>query len=299
MAAGTRNIKRRIKSVKNTRKITKAMELVAASKMRRAVASVVGTRPFTTLAWETVASVAKVTDPASHPLLAPRSEVKRVLFVLFTSDRGLCGGFNTRMIKEAVQKLKGLEGIEVDVLTVGKRGADAMRRSKRSVAASFTDLTNSPKFEDTLPIAKLVMTDYLSGKYDRVLMGYTDFVSAVTQNPHIMDLLPLKQTESKDLGHLQEEKPESHPTQATEYLFEPSPSDVLDALLPRIVETMIWQALLESAASEHSARMMAMRNASDSAADMIDSLTFTFNQVRQAGITREIAEISSGKAALE
>ncbi len=298
MPANTRTIKRRIKSVKNTKKITKAMELVAASKMRKATAAVVGTRPFTQLAWETVRAIAKVTDPATHPLLAPRTEVKRVLFVLFTSDRGLCGGFNVRMIKEATKALGVYHEVEVDTITVGRRGADAMRRIQKNIIASFTDLTNTPKFTDTLPISKLVLQDYAEGKYDKVAIAYTDFRSAITQTPRVIDLLPLKPDE--EIGEIgEEERGTRKEEKQAEYRFEPSPKEVLDAILPRIVETMVWQALLESAASEHSARMMAMRSASDAAGEMIDNLTFTFNQIRQAGITREIAEISAGKAALE
>lgn len=286
MPANTRIIRRRIKSVKNTRKITKAMELVAASKMRRAVSSVLGTRPFASLAWETVRSVAKITDPSTHPLLAPRPEIKKVLFVLITSDRGLCGGFNARMLKEAMKVLAQYQNAPVDVITVGKRGADTMRRVGRPIVASFVDLTNSPKYADIRPITRLILEEYLNGTYDKVVIGYTDYISALTQKPNLVDLLPLKPIEEEEAG-------------STEYVFEPNPREVLDALLPKIVETQVWQALLESAASEHSARMMAMRSASDAALDMINSLTFTFNQARQAGITREIAEISSGKAALE
>lgn len=297
MPANPRIIRRRIKSVKNTRKITKAMELVAASKMRRAVASVLGTRPFAGLAWETVRSVARITDSSAHPLLAARAEIKSVLLVLFTSDRGLCGGFNGKMLKEAIKAIGAQGQVTVDVLTVGKRGADVMRRAGKNIVASFVDLTNNPKYQDVRPISRLILDEYQSGKYDKVIVGYTDYISALTQKPNLVDLLPL---------HTPELPPPLTPPQAggeraqnTEYIFEPSPMEVLDALLPKIVETMIWQALLESAASEHSARMMAMRNASEAAGDMIDALTFSFNQARQAGITREIAEISSGKAALE
>ncbi len=301
MPANPRTIRRRIKSVKNTRKITKAMELVAASKMRRATGSVLGTRPFTKLAWETVRAIAKVTDPAKHPLLAPSEKTDRVLFVLFTSDRGLCGGFNSRIMKEAVLALKGFENKEVHLVTVGRRGADNLRRMQKTVIASFTNLSNNPKFTDVLPISKMVLDGFSNGTYGSVVIGYTDYVSAITQIPRIFELLPLSPEEPEDLGKVGVENSDDIELKngKTEYTFEPSPEAVLDAILPRIVETMVWQALLESAASEHSARMMAMRNASDAASDMIDNLTFTFNQIRQAGITREIAEISAGKAALE
>lgn len=288
MATNTRAIRSRIKSVKNTRKITKAMELVSASKMRRAVSSVLGTRPFTSLAWETVRAISAVTDPSAHPLLAPRSVVKRVLFIVFTSDRGLCGGFNSRILKETIKGISDEGTTPVDIVTVGRRGADAMRRMNKTIVASFVNLSNKPLFTDILPVARLALDVYKKGEYDKVVIAYNDYVSAITNRPNVMQLMPLKVEGKIDTGGT-----------SKDYLFEPDPQRVLDSLLPRIVESMIWQALLESSAAEHSARMMAMRSASDAAADMISSLTFTFNQVRQAGITREIAEISGGKAALE
>ena len=299
MPANTRVIKRRIKSVKNTKKITKAMELVAASKMRRAVSSVQSTRPFTHSAWATVRSLEAVSGELSHPLLTQPDKVKNVLFILFTSDRGLCGGFNNKMIKEARNYLNDLaEEINVTVVTVGKRGADAMRRMKKNISASFTELSNNPSFVDIRPITKMVLDGFTSGEYQKVILGYTDFDSAVSQTPNIFDLLPLKPEKPTDLGETANDETVDA-MEVNEYIFEPSPAIVLDSILPKVVESMIWQALLESAASEHSARMMAMRSASDSASEMIDDLTLTFNQARQASITQEIAEISSGKAALE
>ncbi len=289
MAVQTRTIKRRIKSVKNTRKITKAMELVAASKMRKAISSVIGSRPYSKLAWETVASLTRTIDTSVHPLLKRNPDVKHVLLVLITSDRGLAGGFNTNILKKTRESIKTLgEGVGIQTICIGKRGADAMRRLQIPVMASFLDITNNTKFEEVLPIGRMIINEFKKGSFDRVLVAYTDFVSAVTQTPLILELLPL--------GGDQDD-PDVKQTQ--ESLFEPSPALVLDQLLPRLVETMVYQAILESSASEHSARMLAMRSASDSAGEMLQDLTFTFNQARQAGITQEIAEISSGKAALE
>lgn len=291
MALQTRAIKRRIKSVKNTRKITKAMELVAGSKMRKAVNSVLGTRPYARLAWDTVMQVGKATDTSMHPLLRAHKDVKNVLLVLITSDRGLAGGFNANMIRKSVAAINAYtEGVRVDAVCIGRRGADAMRRTGKPVIASFADVTNNPRFEDVLPIGRMVVDEYVKGNYQKVIIAYTTFVSALNQNPVILDLLPLGQPDTPA---------ESAAAKRVEYQFEPDPKAVLNKILPRLVETMVYQAVLESAASEHSARMMAMRSASDSAAEMIDALTFTFNQARQAGITQEIAEISSGKAALE
>ena len=298
MAANTRAIRSRIKSVKNTKKITKAMELVSAAKMRRAVSSVLGTRPYSGLSWETVRSVARVTDPSAHPLLMKPEGATNILLVLITSDRGLCGGFNARMLKETMKTLASYKAENVQVITIGKRGADTMRRANRQIMASFVDLSNTPRYDSIRPIAKLILDEYAKGTYQKVILGYTDYISALTQKSNLVDLLPLS-IEEIDLTPPTTPNPSSERRGATEYLFEPTPKEVLDALLPKIVETKIWQALLESAASEHSSRMLSMRNASEAASDMISSLTFTFNQARQAGITREIAEISSGKAALE
>jgi F-type H+-transporting ATPase subunit gamma len=300
MAVQTRAIKRRIKSVTNTRKITKAMELVAASKMRKAVQSVLGTRPYAKLAWDTVGTIGRITDTSLHPLLKEPDEVKSVLIVILTSDRGLAGGFNNNITKKTVSAVQKLgSDVKIDSICIGKRGGDAMRRAGIPVKAHFTGMTNKPLFEEILPIGRMIIDEFINGGYDKVIIAYTDFKSAISQEPILLDLLPLgTQEDLEKIGDVGEGK-EIELEKAKEYTFEPSPQKVLDKILPRLIETMLYQALLESAASEHSARMMAMRSASDAASDMIDALTFTFNQARQAGITQEIAEISSGKAALE
>ena len=272
--------------MKNTRKITKAMELVAASKMRRAVAAALRTRPYAKLAAQTVrAVVSKSGDGVQHPLLVTRATNDRTLVVLFTSDRGLAGGYNVNMIKAVMAEIRALPAGSVDVIAVGKRGSDAMQRFKIPVLASFTGLGNTPRYEDLAPVGRMAVDAFTNGQYAHVKLAYTDFVSGVTQRPTITDVLPLKQ--------------EAATADSSDYRFEPSPQAVLNAVLPSLIKTIFFQALLESSASEHAARMMAMRNASDSAGEMMDSLTFTYNQVRQAAITQEIAEISSGKAALE
>ncbi|HTM68204.1 MAG TPA: ATP synthase F1 subunit gamma [Candidatus Binatia bacterium] len=308
MPVSTRIIRRRIKSVTNTRKITKAMELVAASKMRRAIASVLATRPYAEAAWRAVAEIAKVSDPGLHPLLAKSKEKKsgRVLLVVFTSDRGLCGGFNAQMLREVAAFLRVTKE-ELDIIAVGKKGQGALLRMKKKIIAAFADLTNNPRITDVRTIADIAVGDFTKGTYDAVHIAFTDYRSALTQKPIVRQLLPIVRI--GELGDVEEAaagKPpkgggaaEPRPPGTYEYLFEPSPEKVLDMMLPRLVESQVYQSLLESSASEHSARMMAMRSASDAASDMIDDLTLTYNQARQAGITREIAEISSGKAALE
>jgi len=303
VAVQTRTIKRRIKSVKNTRKITKAMEMVAASKMRKAVNSVIGSRPYSKLAWNTVKSIGSRVDVTLHPLLRKEATVKKVLVLLITSDKGLAGGFNTNILRKTRKRIEEMgEGIEIQTICIGKRGADAMRRMNLPIMASFIDITNNTKFEEVLPIGRMLIDEFTKENFDQVLVAYTDFVSAVTQHPIILELLPLGSEEEMDqIGDVNEVEQIEEKTflEANEYTFEPSPQLVLNHILPRLVETMVYQAVLESSASEHSARMMAMRSATDAAGDMLDELTFTFNQARQAGITQEIAEISSGKAALE
>ncbi len=314
MAVQTRAIKRRIKSIRNTRKITKAMELVAASKMRKAVNAVLGTRPYARLAWSTVLAIVTASarggsafggEGKLHLLLRQPEKIKKVLMLVLASDRGLAGGFNANILRKTLAAIALLgPGVEIEAISIGKRAADAMRKAKKPVIASFTEVTNNPKFEEVLPIGRLIINEFTKGTYDKVVLCYTDFVSALSQKPVVLDLLPLTTPEAmKGLGTLGQQNEQritnNEQQKISEYLFEPSPEDVLGRILPRLMETMVYQAVLESAASEHSARMMAMRSASDAAADMIDALTFTFNQARQAGITQEIAEISSGKAALE
>jgi len=279
------------------------MEMVAASKMRKAVNSVIGSRPYSKLAWNTVKSIGSRVDMSLHPLLRKEETAKNVLVLLITSDKGLAGGFNTNILRRTKKIMEELgEGVNIQTICIGKRGADAMRRMNRGIMASFVDITNNTTFEEVLPIGRMVIDEFTKGNVDKVFVAYTDFVSAVSQNPLILELLPLGTEEDMEqIGEVTEVDKGKEKTylEAKEYTFEPSPQLVLNQILPRLVETMVYQAVLESAASEHSARMMAMRSATDAAGEMLDDLTFTFNQARQAGITQEIAEISSGKAALE
>jgi F-type H+-transporting ATPase subunit gamma len=310
MAVSTRLIRRRIKSVSNTKKITKAMELVAASKMRKAVSSVLASRPYAEAAWRAIQEIAKVTDPGTHPLLSTKPGADRVLVILVTSDRGLCGGFNAQMLRKVNAFAKGVsEGTEVDFITIGKKGQAAVKRIGGNLIASFIDMEAHPAVTDVRPIAEMSSKDFIEGKYEAVYLAFTDYVSALIQNPNISQLLPIARIEG--LGDVSEASKasveEEHSGaenldldgQAQEYVFEPSPEAVLEQMLPRLVEAQVYQSVLESSASEHSARMVAMRAATDAATEMIDSLTLTYNRARQAGITAEIAEISSGKAALE
>jgi len=299
-----REIRRRIKSITNTKKITKAMEMVAASKMRRAVNNVLATRSYANLAWQVVLNLAQKTESQYHPLLQIRP-VKKIGIILISSNRGLCGGFNnqiaTKTIKE-IQKYLG-QNIETEVITLGKRGRDIIRRYNLNIVADFIkqDLTTS--ITQISALSHLILEDFISGKYDKIILAYTDFVSSIVQKPRLKQLLPLEPERDEYLGTMGKIQATSSklpaPSYQYEYLFEPDPDEVLKNLLPRLIEMQIYQAVLESDASEHSARMMAMRNATEAAGDMILDLTLAYNQARQAGITKEIAEIAGGKAALE
>ncbi len=319
MPANTKIIKRRIKSVKNTKKITKAMEMVAAAKMRRAVEAALNTRTYAELAWDLLVKLSK-SQKDKLPLLKTR-EVKKLLVVLVTSNRGLCGSFNSNIIRKTAEQLNDpknisrqrvdnrhlepSEEIEIDVVGIGKKGSDFANKQGYSLVASYSDFSDTPTLRDVMPISKMIISEYEKGKYDKVVVAYTDYKSAIAQVAKLRQVLPISE---HDLEKMLDELGWREPADTKEpidkhafyeYLFEPSATEVLETILPRLVETQIFQAVLESSASEHSARMMAMKNASEAAGEMIDDLTLQMNKARQAGITQEIAEIASGAAALE
>ncbi|MBI2098801.1 ATP synthase F1 subunit gamma [Candidatus Uhrbacteria bacterium] len=298
MAVSTRLIKRRIKSVGNTKKITGAMELVAASKMRKAVAATSASRPYFRIGKEMIEALSEAgAEVLEHPLFRENAKAKRALLIIIASDRGLAGGYNAQLLKKTIEFIKKetQNGTEFDYITVGKKSQDAVKRMNGNIIAAFLNMSNNPGIVSMRPISDIALREFAAGKYCRVFIAYTDFVSSLRQIPAITELLPLRKEDIEIESGKQEKKTKKE----REYIFEPNSFSVLDAMLPRLVETEVFQAILESAASEHSARMLAMRNATDAARDMIDDLTFTFNQARQAGITREISEIAAGKAALE
>jgi len=319
MAGGTRELKRRIKSVGNTRKMTRAMEMVAASKMRRAVASVLAIRPYAHSAWSILSNMARAFENYETPLLAAR-EVKNICIIVITSNRGLCGGFNSQLVRKVMEQVKKPtllkvnragsrriesntpdEEINIDFITIGKKGASVVGKLGKKIIATFDELTYMPKSEDVRSLARLVMDDYAAQKYDKVVIAYTDYISTVSQEPKLRQILPVSKVDlEKQLAemdtHAEELGLELPPM---EYKVEPNAKAILENILPRLVEMQIFHAILESNASKESARMVAMRNATEAANDMVDSLTLIFNQLRQAGITQEIAEISAGRAALE
>lgn len=310
MAKGTREIRRKIKSIKSTRQITKAMELVAASKMRRAVANTIALRPYSHLARLILTSLSDKTNPEIHPLLQKR-EVKKILILLITTDRGLCGGLNTQLLRKVqeylqAEKMKKNPAQEISFAVIGKKGQNFAKRMGYKITAAFKTPTTHPTLQDILPISKMIINEYIKGTFDKVILIYTDFLSAIAQKPTVRRLLPLSRYALEEMIEGLETKSYFKETeldliskvQPREYIFEPDADEVLSVLLPRLTEMQIYQAILEATASEHSARMFAMRNATENADEFIADLTFTYNQLRQAGVTAELAEISAARAAL-
>lgn len=326
MAKGTREIRRKIKSIKNTRQITKAMELVAASKMRRAVANTLAIRPYARLAQALLQNLSEKLGPEQkngdekvetrhvafpHALLATRP-VKKVLVIAMSSDRGLCGGLNTQLFRAIAQYLSAERTKnappEISFVAVGKKAQDFLRRTGEKVIAAYPAMSAHPTLKDTFPISRMILKDYSEAAYDKVVLIYTDFISVINQKPMVRRLLPMSQAaleemiegleSSSRLTSRQTPDAASEHASFAEYKFEPSPKRVLEMLLPRLTEMQVYQSVLEAAASEHAARMFAMRNATDSASDIISELTLSYNQIRQASITAELAEISAGRAAL-
>lgn len=309
MAISTKIIRRRIRSIKNTRKVTKAMELVSASKMRRAVNSVLMSRAYAQMAWQVVLNISKRISPNKHPLLRRRNQIKNVCTILISSNRGLCGGFNVQVINRAINFIatrKKDQAFDDHWVVMGKKAGEYLSRSKKNIIADFLKPDIIAGLADVSPLAKMITEDYVSGKFDQVVIAYTDFVSALNQKAKIKILLPFAMAPDEELGSVKAEESmlkslssNQEPSYDEEYLFEPNPEMVLDIFLKKLIEVQLYQAVLESTASEHASRMISMRQASDAAADLMDELTLAYNQARQAAITREIAEISSGKAALE
>ena len=289
-----RAIKQRIGAVENTAKVTRAMELVAASKMRRAQDRALSARPYATQMRAVLAQLSAYAsqggDEALHPLLAQR-EIKNFALIHITSDRGLAGGLNANMNRASasITLERQPEVDQVSVLAVGRKGRDFFRRAGFPMLAEFTELGDFPSSSDVLPIARIVMEDYISGKLDQVFIGFQTFINAAVQRPTIRQILPVQPPEDDD----------GEAAAAVDFIFEPSPAALLETLPPRYVEMQVFEAILEAQASEQSARMVAMRQATDAASDMVADLTLTYNKARQELITGELLDIVGGKAALE
>ena len=296
--ASARDIRRRIKGVKGTGKITRAMEMISAVKMRKAVANVLAIRPYATTALELLHQLDRAVGEERHPLVTERP-VKRELYVIITSNRGLCGAFNAQVVKRLRQVLKEDEGRERVFLTIGKKGENAVRRMGGDIVASFPDVLTAPTAEGMRGVARVIMDEFLALRVDRVVVIYTDFISMLSQEVKVRALLPVAIKDTKKAMHEMGRDSEAKASETSEYTIEPSPSGVLEQMIPRLIEMELYHAVLESNASQESARMMAMRNATDAAKDMVADLTLAYNQLRQGKITQEIAELSAGMAAVQ
>lgn len=281
--AGVRDIKRRIRSVKNTQQITKAMKMVAAAKLRRAQERVVAARPYARQLQDVLSRLVQAVDVVNHPLLEKR-EVKTIGYILVTADRGLCGGYNTNLIRTTSASLREAT-VPVQLVTVGRKGFDFFRRVKAPIASEFVGIGDSPSFVQAREIAAEVIRLYSERQIDEVRLIYTEFINAISQRPVTVKLLPI-------------DPPETVQTKGL-YFYEPSAEEILNTLLPKYVETQVYRAMLEGKASELGAKMTAMGSATDNATEMIDRLTLQMNRARQAAITKEISEIVGGSAALE
>ena len=278
--ASQRDIRRRIGAVRNIKQITRAMQFVAASKLRRAQDATLSARPYSDAIDEVIADVAAVLGGEAHPLLTAGKEGGRRLLVLFTTDRGLAGPLNTNTIRFAAREITEHPS-DIAVVTVGRKGRDAMRRARVPLEAHFSGYGDRPTFADILPLARLISEDFLSGETARVDVVFSRFVSTLVQRPTMTGLLPIEPKEDTLVP-------------GNQFIIEPAAGQLLEQLLPRYIATRLYQAVLESKASEESSRMVAMKNATENAEELIEDLTLSYNKVRQSNITREMIEIATG-----
>lgn len=299
--ATAREIKKRIRSVKNISQITRALEAVSASRVRKAQARVLASRAYAEKAWEILLNVQSTATKGVplHPLLTARSEIKQVMIVLITSDRGLAGAFNSNIIRVALRFAERL-GKPARFVTIGKKGRDSLIRMGANVVAEFTGFPADPTIANIAPVARLAIDEFLSGQVDDVFIAYTDFVNTLTQRPVVLSWLPLipYATDDQVMSEMIKNVP-AVSAGKSDYEYEPNAAAILDEIVPRFTQLQLYQALLESQASEHSARMVAMRNASDNAGQLMSDLTLVYNKARQASITAEILDIVGGAEALQ
>jgi len=292
--AGMKEIRGKIKSVQNTRKITKAMEMVAASKMRRAQERMRAARPYADKVRDIAAHMSRANPEYRHPFMTENSDAKVAGVILVTTDKGLCGGMNTNVLRAALQKFKDLEasGTSVEATAIGSKGLGFLNRLRAKVVSNVVQLGDTPHLERLIGAVKVQLDQYSEGKLSAVYLAYTRFVNTMKQEPVIEQLLPLsaERLESNDDG--------TTPKSAWDYIYEPDAQTVVDELLVRYVEALVYQAVAENMASEQSARMVAMKAASDNAKTVINELQLSYNKSRQAAITKELSEIVGGAAAV-
>ncbi len=292
MASG-REIKTKIKSVQNTRKVTRALEMVSASKIRKAQDRMKASRPYARAMKQVIGHLAQANSEYQHPFLVDRTlltggAIKRVGYVIVSSDRGLAGGLNNNLFRKLLGEIRQWQekGAEVDVVTIGQKASSYFRRIKVDMLASVTHLGDKPQLEQLVGVVKVMLDAYEAGKVDRVYLAYNDFVNTMTQRAAFDQLLPLPASDTQITQH------------DWDYLYEPDAATVLEHVLTRYVESLVYQAVLENVASEHAARMVAMKSASDNATKLIGDLQLVYNKARQAAITQEISEIVGGAAAV-
>jgi F-type H+-transporting ATPase subunit gamma len=285
--AGAKEIRTQIASIKNTRKITSAMEMVAASKMRKAQQRMEATRPYAKKMRNVIGHLFHAHPEYKHTFMIER-EVSRVGYIIVSSDRGLCGGLNNNLFRKLFKEMKKERdaGIEIDFCTIGNKALGFFGRFGGNVVSQATHLGDTPHIEDLIGTVKVMLDAYTEGKIDRIYIAYNDFVNTMTQSPTIEQLVPIPENMEEELKH------------HWDYIYEPDSKEVLDNLLSRYVESLVYQAVVENGACEQSARMVAMKAASDNAGSLIDELQLIYNKARQAAITQEISEIVSGAAAV-
>lgn len=286
--AGGREIKTKIKSVQNTRKVTRALEMVSASKIRKAQERMKASRPYARAMRQVIGHLAQANSEFRHPYLVEREQIKRVGYLIVSSDRGLAGGLNNNLFRKLLGEIRKWQeqGVEVDVVTIGQKASVFFRRIKVDMLGSVTHLGDTPQVEKLIGVIKVMLDAYESGKVDKVFLCYNDFVNTMTQRAAFDQLLPLPASEETVARH------------DWDYLYEPDAQTVLEHVLTRYIESLVYQAVMENVASEHAARMVAMKAASDNATKLIDTLNLSYNKARQAAITQEISEIVGGAAAV-
>lgn len=292
--ANAREVRLRIRSVKNIAQVTRALQAVSASKVRKAMQSMVNTRPYATKAWQVLTHIAGQPGRETlHPLLTRRADIRKVGVVLITGDRGLAGPYNANIFRFAMQRF-GNSPIPVRFITVGRKGRDLLLRRRMNVVAEFSDLPPAPIFADVSAIGRIAVEEFLMGHSDEMYLIYTDFVNMVHQEPTIKKLLPLEVTDGGErVAEFGQESSGPHAA----YIYEPDQTAILDEVVPRFTALQVFQAILESLASEHASRMVAMRNATESATELADALQLEYNKVRQQNITNEILDIVGGAEA--
>ncbi len=286
--AGGREIKTKIKSVQNTRKVTRALEMVSASKIRKAQDRMKASRPYARAMRQVIGHLAQANSEFRHPYLVERESIKRVGYIIISSDRGLAGGLNNNLFRKLLVEIRKHQeaGVEVDVVTIGQKASVFFRRIKVDMLASVSHLGDTPHVEQLVGVIKVMLDAYSSGKVDKVFLCYNDFVNTMTQRAAFDQLLPLPASDESVAQH------------DWDYIYEPDAETVLEHVLTRYIESLVYQAVMENVASEHAARMVAMKAASDNANKLIDTLNLVYNKARQAAITQEISEIVGGAAAV-